>query len=168
MAKVGTLGQLFGGDNAQNSVINQNADRLDHALDELAELREVVKRQASEIVQLRAMFTGVVSLLHENGTFSEADLDRSVKAALAELSPPPASPQKGGDPYRGIPHDGDEPSASDSDIEAAKGLLVHAQDHHFSKRFDEARAIYQQIVETYGHTKQAATARQQLENLRRA
>ena len=44
-------------------------------------------------------------------------------------------------------------------------LLADAQKHHFGKRFDEARAIYQQIIERYADTKQAATAQQQLENL---
>lgn len=36
----------------------------------------------------------------------------------------------------------------------------------FSERFQEARVIYQQIVDEHGGTKQAAIARQQLENLR--
>jgi hypothetical protein len=53
------------------------------------------------------------------------------------------------------------------DIAEAKALLKAAQDHHFEKRFVEARAIYADIVERHGHTKQAVTARQQLDNLRR-
>jgi hypothetical protein len=67
------------------------------------------------------------------------------------------------DPYRGIP----TTDPRDEDVAAAKALLAVAQDHHFSRRFQEARAVYQQIVDSHGDTKQAATARQQLENLRR-
>jgi TolA-binding protein len=59
-----------------------------------------------------------------------------------------------------------EPSAEE--IEAAQTLLAQAQKHHFSKQFQEARAIYKQIVERYGDTKQATVARQQIENLRNA
>ena len=39
---------------------------------------------------------------------------------------------------------------------------------YISKQFQEARAIYKQIVERYGDTKQATVARQQIENLRNA
>lgn len=162
MAKLG----FFDGDSAQTEVINQNASRLDYAMADLGKLRELVDRQASEIVQLHAMLAGVVSLLQDNGAFTEADLERSVRQALAELSPPPPASGHAGDPYRGTPGGADAPSAAD--VEAAKALLARAQDHHFSKQFDEARAVYQQIVDGYGTTKQAATARQQLENLKRA
>ena len=56
--------------------------------------------------------------------------------------------------------------ASPSEADAAKALLAEAEDYHFSKRFGEARAIYQQIIDRHGTTKQASVARQQLENLR--
>jgi hypothetical protein len=51
------------------------------------------------------------------------------------------------------------------DSPTAQALLTTAHDHHFSKRFQDARVIYQQIVEQHGATKQATVARQQLENL---
>jgi hypothetical protein len=59
-----------------------------------------------------------------------------------------------------------EPSAEE--IEAAKAMLASAEFHHFAKRFGDARVLYGQIVDRYPATKQAATARQQLDNLRGA
>lgn len=53
-------------------------------------------------------------------------------------------------------------------VTAAKALICIAEQHHFSKRFADARATYAQIVEKYGNTKQAIVAKQQLENLRGA
>jgi len=52
------------------------------------------------------------------------------------------------------------------DIDAAKKLHRVAEDHHFSKRFADARAVYKEIIDRYGTTKQASVARQQLDNLR--
>lgn len=46
--------------------------------------------------------------------------------------------------------------------------MKQAQDHQFNRQFEEARAIYQQVFERYGNTKQAVVARQQLDNLRNA
>jgi hypothetical protein len=55
---------------------------------------------------------------------------------------------------------------SPEDVAAARALLRKAEDLHFNKRFQEAREIYQQIVDKHADTKPAAVARQQLENLR--
>jgi hypothetical protein len=121
-----------------------------------------VLRQAEEILRLRAMFMGLAELLEEKGQVDDAELGRAVESAWNTLNPRPPESMPSTDPYRGMPR---EPT--DEDVAAAKALLAVAQDHHFSRRFQEAKAIYQQIVDSHGDTKQAATARQQLENLRR-
>jgi hypothetical protein len=161
--KLGLLNQWLFGDWAERAAINRNAEDLSAVESQLRDLRTVVQRQSDEIQRLRAMFLGLAELLREKAPFADADLERVVHAAWTELTAPPPPPPTMTDPYRGTPN---EPS--DEDIEAAKALLASAQDHHFSKRFEEARGIYQQIVDRYGGTKQAATARQQLENLRNA
>jgi hypothetical protein len=161
--KLGFLNQWLWGDWAERAAINRNAEDLSAVEADVGELRKLVQRQAEEILRLRAMFMGLAELLEEKGQVDDADLGRAVESAWNRLNPRPAEPVPSTDPYRGMPT---EPS--DEDIAAAKGLLAVAQDHHFSRRFQEARAIYQQIVDSHGDTKQAATARQQLENLRRA
>src|SRR3569623_922088 len=162
--KLGILNQMLFGKWADRSAINRNADSLASVEGDLGELRKLVQRQAHEILQLRAMFMGVVEVLHAKTPFDDADLELAVDAAWQKLNPPaPEAVQGATDPYRGTPVD--VPAA---DVEAAKALLASAQQHHFSQRFAEARTIYQQIVDQYGNTKQAATAAQQLANLRRA
>jgi predicted lipid-binding transport protein (Tim44 family) len=87
-----------------------------------------------------------------------AELEGATPRARPEpAAAPKAEPPASTEPAR-------EPTADE--VEAAKALLATAQDHHFAKRFVDAREVYAQIVERYGATKQAATARQQLENLR--
>lgn len=162
--KLGLLNQWLFGQWADRATINRNAEELSAVGADLDALRAVVQRQAQEIVQLRAMFLGMVEVLREKVQLDEAELERAVKAALAALSPPPPEPKQPSDPYRGIA--AGDPSAED--VAAAKALLADAQKHHFGKRFDEARAIYQQIIERYADTKQAVTARQQLDNLKKA
>jgi len=161
--KLGILDQMLFGKWAERGAINRNAENLSLVEADLGELRKVVQRQAQEIVQLRAMFIGLVEVLHEKALFDDADLERAVQAAHAKLTAPPPQPQAPTDPYRGAPG---EPSVAD--VEAAKALLAAAQKHHFSKRFQDARAAYQQVIDQYANTKQAITARQQLDNLRNA
>lgn len=161
--KLGILNQMLFGHWAERSAINRNADELSAVESNLGELRTLVQRQAQEILQLRAMFMGVVEVLHSKAPFDDAELESAVDAAWTKLSAPPPKPQPSTDPYRNSPTD-----PATADVDAAKALLASAQDHHFSQRFQEARAIYQQVIERYANTKQAATARQQLENLRKA
>jgi len=162
--KLGFLDQMLWGKWADRAAINRNAEDLSNVEADVTALRTLVQRQAAEITQLRAMFMGMVEVLHQRGHLDEGELESAVKAAFLKLSPPPPEPKPGPtDPYRGTTS---EPSAEA--IEAAKALLATAQKHHFGKRFDDARAVYQQIIDQYADTKQAATARQQLENLRKA
>jgi hypothetical protein len=161
--KLGLLNQWLFGNWAERETINRNAEELATVGADVTALRAVVQRQAQEILQLRAMFMGLVELLHEKTSFEDAELERAVKAAWTALAPPPPQSQPTTDPYRGMPN---EPSTEQ--IAAAKTLLASAQKLHFSKQFQEARTIYQQIVDQYGDTKQATIARQQLENLRKA
>ncbi|HEX5058207.1 MAG TPA: hypothetical protein VFV99_02550 [Kofleriaceae bacterium] len=163
--KLGFLDQMLWGKWADRAAINRNAEDLSNVEADVTALRTLVQRQAAEITQLRAMFMGMVEVLHQRGSLDETELESAVKAAFLKLSPPPPEPKpSASDPYRGIATS--EPTAEA--IEAAKALLATAQKHHFGKRFDDARAVYQQIIDQYADTKQAATARQQLENLRKA
>lgn len=160
--KLGFLNQWLFGSWAERAAINRNADSLSRVELTVHELRVAVQQQGEQLVQLRAVVMGVVELLQLRATFHEAELERAVKTAWTKLTtPPPAAVTT--HPYRGS---GDEPSAAD--VEAARELMRAAQDHHFSRRFDEARPIYQEIVERFGNTKQAKVARDQLVNLRGA
>lgn len=135
----------------------------------VADLRSVVERQAKEIMQLRAMFMGLVDVLHEKALVDDAALETAVKAAWTKLSPPPPEPKPAStSPYRGTQGGPSADEVEAAEIAAAKALLAKAQEHHFSRQFQEARSIYQQIIEQHGNTKQAVVARQQLENLRKA
>ena len=160
--KLGILNQLLFGDWAERSTINRNAEHLSTVEANVSALREIVALQADEIMQLRAILKGVIEVVRAKTPFDDTELERAVNAAWAELSPP-EPPKAPTDPYRSLPVD-----VSAADVDAAKALLATAQDHHFSRRFQEARAVYQQVVDQYGNTKQAETARQQLDNLRKS
>lgn len=161
--KLGFWNQWLFGDLAERGAINRNAEDLSVVEADVSKLRTVVQRQAQEILQLRAMMLGLIETLQEKVALDEKDLERAVNRAWESLQPAPPQPKPAQtDPYRGTPG---EPT--EVDVAAAKALLSSAQNHHFSKRFDDARAIYQQVVDKYGDTKQAVIARQQLENLKR-
>lgn len=162
--KLGWLDMMFGGDYSEHAAINSNAENLEVVEADLGKLQTIVHKQAQEIMQLRAMVLGLVEVIQERVPFTDGDLEGAMKRAWLELNPPPPEPKAAEHPYRGAAQI--EPTPDE--IAAAKALLNTAQDHHFSKRFDDARAIYQQIVEQHGNTKQAATARAQLDNLRKA
>ena len=169
--RLGFFRQWLGGEWADRTIINRNADVLESVEVSVATLQATVAQQADEILRLRAMIMGLADVLNAKLPFAEAELDSAVNAAWQELAPKPqprlgASPSQAtsGDPYRSMPTG--EPSAED--IAAAKALLRVAEEHHFGKRFAEARATYREIVERYGETKPAAVARQQLVNLRGA
>ncbi len=170
--KLGLFAQWLGGDLAERKIINANAEALTSVENQLAALHATVERQATEIVELRATIMGLSELLRAKVNFEAEDLEREVSAAMSLLRPPPPAPPLqplpppspehvafSTDPYRGLPL---EPV----DLEAIKRLMRSAEDHQFAKRFAEARAVYQQVVDGYPGTKQANAARAQLENLR--
>lgn len=161
--KLGLLDQFLFGNWAERSAINRNAEDLANVETNLAALRTTVQQQAQALMRLRAMFMGLVEVINEKTPIDEAELGRAIEAAWNQMTAPPPQPAPATDPYRNTPS---EPSADQ--IEAAKTLLAAAQKHHFGKRFQDARTIYQQIVDEYGDTKQAVIARQQLDNLRNA
>ena len=164
--KLGLFNQLLFGNLAERATINSNAEELSLVGSDLNELRKVAQRQAEEMLQLRAMVMGMIDVLQQKSMIDPVQLEDAMEAAWSKLKPPPVQPSQppaAGEPYRGT---ASEPSHTD--VDAAKALLAAAQDHHFSRRFPEARAVYQQIVDQYGTTKQATTARDQLKNLRNA
>lgn len=59
-----------------------------------------------------------------------------------------------------------EAGAPAVDDAEAKALLAAAQQHHFAKRFADARRDYAQLVVSFPASKQAEVARQQLDNLK--
>lgn len=161
--KLGFLDQVLFGDHADRSAINRNAAELDKVGASVEDLRAVVQSQAKEILQLRALLTGLVEVIQPKLAFHDAELESAVRTAWNKLSPPPPPPPT--DPYRGVPS---ESTASPEEEAAASKLLGAAQKLHFDKRFGEARTIYQNVVDTYEHTGAAVVARQQLKNLKGA
>ena len=160
--KLGFFSQWLGGNWAERNTINANADALESVEGQVRDLQATVDRQAKEIVQLRATLIGLADVLQAKVQFDDADLEHAVNAALETLTPRPKAPApRATDPYRGQPA---EPTPED--ITAAKKLMRLAEDHQFSRRFADARSVYEEVVATYGGTKQAVAARQQLENLR--
>lgn len=163
--KLGFFSQWMFGEWADRDAINKNANALESVEVNVSKLQATIARQAQEILRLRAMIMGVVEVLNAKVPFEDAELERAVNAAWAQLAPSPSSPQQGAtDPYRNLSSSAIDPTPED--IAAAKALLRVAENHHFGKRFTDARTVYQEIVDRYGSTKQAATARQQLDNLR--
>jgi hypothetical protein len=165
--KIGLFNQWFWGAWADRDAINRNADDLESIDGRVAGLTDTVARQAGEIVHLQAVVMALVEVLQTTKSLDDAELERAVKRTLEKLSPPPAEPARAGDPYRDGLAPGLEPPTP-QEVQAASALMATAQRHHFAKDFAQARAVYQDVVTRYGNTKQAATARQQLENLRRA
>lgn len=148
--KLGFFTQWLGGTWAERNTINANADALTTVEARVKNLQATAARQAREIIQLRATLMGLADVLQSKVQFDDAELEHRVKAALDRLMPTSKAQTKPGE------------------IDAAQKLLKMAEDHHYAKRFAEARSLYNEIVEKYANTEQAATARQQLDNLRGA
>jgi hypothetical protein len=151
---------LFRG-SAERAVINRNAEELSTVESDLTALQALVKRQAQEILQLRATVMGIVEVLHDKTPFDDRELERAVQAAWVKLTAPPSKPLSTTDPYRGIPSE--QPAIDD--IAAATALLEDAQKHYSTKQFRRACEIYQQVIDRYPETNEAGIARQQLEKL---
>lgn len=89
---------------ADRMAINANAEELEVVETDLVTLKALVKRQSEELLYMRAMFMGLVDVLHGKVSFDDAELAQAVNAAWTELhAPPPRQPDAsgGGDPYRG-------------------------------------------------------------------
>jgi hypothetical protein len=161
--KLGFFRQMLGGDHAERHAINANADALESIESRVDVLHETVFQQQKEILQLRATLMGLAELLQSKVPYEDAELESRVRTAWDELAPPKAARKAAVDPYRDTPVTGD-PTPAETD--AAKQLLKVAEGHHFAKRFAEAKVAYQEVITKYASTKQASTARQQLDNLR--
>jgi hypothetical protein len=149
----------------EQEAIDHNAEELTAVEGNLAELQRTVARQAQDILRLRAMLAGLVEVLHDQVKLDPGAVELATNAALERLSPPKKKQRRSplsGDPYREASGEGPMPE----DIAEAKKILHVAEEHHFAKRFGEAREAYQEVVEEYGDTKEAAVARQQIENLK--
>lgn len=114
--KLGIVNQMLFGKWADRAAINRNADSLSAVEGNLDELRKLIQRQSEEILRLRAMFMGVVEVLHSKAPFDDVELEHAIDSAWQSLTaPPPSASPTATDPYRGTPG---EPSASD--VEAAR------------------------------------------------
>ncbi len=150
--KLGFFSQWLGGSWAERNTINANAEALQSVEGKVSDLQATADRQAQEILQLRATLIGLAEVIQAKMPFESSDLEHAVNAALEKVN----------DPYRTLPADGPGPE----DLDAAKKLMRVAEEHHFSKRFSEARSVYEEVVANHGGTEQAAAARKQIENLR--
>jgi hypothetical protein len=107
--QLGIFNQWFGGEWADRAAINRNAYELDYVENDVASMQQQLRKQASEILWLRAMFMGVVEVLHAKAPFDDAELAAAVQHAWARLNTPPPPPASAvataitGDPYRGTP-----------------------------------------------------------------
>jgi hypothetical protein len=106
--QLGIFDQWFGGEWADRQAINRNAYELDYVQADVTSLQQALRKQANEILYLRAMFMGVVEVLHAKAPFDDAELAAAVDRAWGRLNrppPPPASVTAGAavDPYRGTP-----------------------------------------------------------------
>lgn len=149
------------GDTDRSNAIRTNARALARTQERVAALEKQVADYKEDILHLRAQLNGLGALLQRKLDYQRGELDQEVKLAFDELAPPVVV-AAATDPYRGIP--GEPGAAASSDD--AKELIRMAGDHHFEKRFAEARVIYQRIVDEFPGSKQAIVARQQLANLK--
>lgn len=96
------LNKWFGGEWQDRAAINANAIELEAVGTDVEILRRLIKQQSQQLLQLRAMFMGVVDVLHAKMPFDDAELERAVTSAWTQLTAPPPPPaQPGGEPYRG-------------------------------------------------------------------
>ncbi|MBX3158144.1 MAG: hypothetical protein KF773_19400 [Deltaproteobacteria bacterium] len=164
--KVSLFQQWLWGDWADRDIINRNADALEDVELTVGALKKAVARQSEDILRLRTTVSVLLRTLAVHAKITESELEIAIGEEWAKVVPPPKEPpsrKAATDPYRGLPAD-EEPTPAD--IEAAKALMRIAEGHHFEKQFAQAREVYQDIVDRYGATKQAAAAARQLENLR--
>jgi hypothetical protein len=100
--QLGIFDQWFGGEWADRQAINRNAYELDYVQGDVTSLQQVVRKQQNEILWLRAMFMGVVEVLHAKAPFDDAELAAAVDRAWSKLNRPPAPPMAA----TGAPHPG--------------------------------------------------------------
>jgi Short C-terminal domain len=94
--------------------------------------------------------------LRDRGVLSAEEFDEKKRLILQQSERAPAAKERTVVPTAETPADDAE----------AKALLAIAQEHHFAKEFADAKREYQALVSRFPESKQAATARQQLINLR--
>jgi hypothetical protein len=90
--QLGILSQWAFGEWADRAAINRNATDLAMVEGDVAGMRNQINRQTQEILWLRAMFMGVVEVLHAKAPFDDAELEAAVRKAWAALTTPPPPP----------------------------------------------------------------------------
>ena len=113
------------------------------------------------------VFAGVFSILVASVVFSLIGIVDRLEALVDRV----ARFEEDGQDAKAPPSRSTAPTAGpaiDTSAEEVRALLASAQEDHFSKRFDEARETYRDIVARFPESKQAHVARQQLVNLKRA
>jgi hypothetical protein len=92
--KLGIFDQWFRGEWADRDAINWNAQELSAVSDDIGRLNAVIQRQAGELLRLRALIMGVVEVLHDKAPFDNAELERAIQVAWAQLTMPAEQPHK--------------------------------------------------------------------------
>ncbi|HEX4451264.1 MAG TPA: hypothetical protein VH143_10365 [Kofleriaceae bacterium] len=83
---------FFDNQYADQRAINQNAEELDAVQTDVEKLSKLVRRQADDLLLMRAFVIGIVEVLHVKAPFDQAELDAAVSAAYARLTAPPPAP----------------------------------------------------------------------------
>ena len=102
--KVSLLDYMVLGAWAERTAINRNAEELAEIEGSVSNLTAAVLRQGQEILWLRAVIGGLISVLQDKSPLDNTELERAVQGVWTQLiSPPPPAPTAPTttDPYRG-------------------------------------------------------------------
>ncbi|HEX7703719.1 MAG TPA: hypothetical protein VF403_23425 [Kofleriaceae bacterium] len=119
------------------------------------------KSAANDVAAVLVMLVGIVALGFGAVVTAIEQSNEQLVSALARQS-------EAATPRAPVAVPTSAPVTPDPSNELAKTLLKQAEDQHFASKFDDARATYAAVVERFPGSKQAATAKQQLDNLRNA
>jgi hypothetical protein len=120
------------------------------------------KSAANDVAAVLVMLVGIVALGFGAvvGAIEQANVQLVDALARQSEAATPRAPVP-------VPRPG-APAAPDGSDDEAKALIKQAEDLQFASKFKEARVTYAAVVERFPGSKQAATAKQQLDNLRNA
>ncbi|HEY1546737.1 MAG TPA: hypothetical protein VGG28_02900 [Kofleriaceae bacterium] len=90
--KVGSFSWFRDLEYRERDAIDQNANELDQMEGDVAALGKLVRKQADDLVVLRAFVIGLVEVLHTKTSLDQAELDAAVSDAYARLTAPPPPP----------------------------------------------------------------------------
>jgi hypothetical protein len=86
-SQIGLFDQWWGGAWADRNAINQNANELAALEGNTQMLQDLVRRQAQDILRMRAMFAGLVQVLEAKNLVAESELQAAIQATWEQLDP---------------------------------------------------------------------------------